>query len=82
MKRPREGWQAVVDIVSALALGLYAHYSLAQSVIQAPAGAKHPYDIALDYCASRGGWAQYSVQRKVVRFSCGEEPSKVLSIES
>ncbi|WP_048308648.1 hypothetical protein [Halomonas sp. PR-M31] len=46
-----------------------------------PAG-KHPYDIAVEYCAERGGIAQYSVKTDSVRFSCSDEPTVVINISS
>nr|WP_298374864.1 hypothetical protein [uncultured Halomonas sp.] len=47
----------------------------------APAG-KHPYDVALEHCAERGGIAQYSVKTDSVRFSCSDEPTKIITIAS
>ncbi len=41
---------------------------------------KHPYDIALDYCESRGGLAQYSVQGDVVTFSCSDDLTDIITI--
>lgn len=48
-------------------------------IAPAPAG-KHPYDIALDYCAERGGLAQYSVLGETVEFSCSEDLTAIISI--
>ena len=52
----------------------------AQSITHEPSGVKHPYDIALDYCKERGGLAQYNVQGEVVKFSCGDDLTQVITI--
>nr|WP_299244846.1 hypothetical protein [uncultured Halomonas sp.] len=47
----------------------------------APAG-KHPYDIALEYCAERGGLAQYNERGETVRFSCSDNLTALITISS
>lgn len=53
---------------------------LAQSVTRNSENGRHPYDIALDYCESRGGLAQYSVRGDVVKFSCSDDLTDIITI--
>ncbi len=40
----------------------------------------HPYDLALEYCRDKGGLAIYAPRGEVVKFSCGDDVSKVITI--
>lgn len=53
---------------------------LAQSVTHDADDGKHPYDIALAYCDGREGLAQYSVQENVVKFSCSDNLTDIITI--
>jgi hypothetical protein len=66
--------------ITATVLAAWSAVAVGQALIApAPAG-KHPYDIALDYCAERGGLAQYSVLGETVEFSCSEDLTAIISI--
>ncbi|WP_227368896.1 hypothetical protein [Halomonas sp. M20] len=54
----------------------------AQEISRAAPAGKHPYDIALEYCAERGGLAQYSERGETVRFSCSDELAAIITISS
>lgn len=43
---------------------------------------KSAYSYALDYCSGRGGLARYTVSGKVVKFSCSDDISSVITIHS
>ena len=42
---------------------------------------QHPYDYALDFCRDSGGLAQYSVSGNTVKFSCGDDLSRIFVFE-
>nr|WP_298415961.1 hypothetical protein [uncultured Halomonas sp.] len=54
----------------------------AQQISRAAPAGKHPYDVALEYCAERGGLAQYSVKGDIVRFSCSDDLSSMITLSS
>jgi len=74
--------------VTLLMLTTLGQQAAAQSITHESSGVKHPYDIALDYCRERGGLAQYSVQGsakesvkgEVVKFSCSDDLTDVITI--
>lgn len=41
---------------------------------------KAPYDVALEYCSSHGGLAQYVVSGSTITFSCANSLETVLTI--
>ncbi|MGC3873501.1 hypothetical protein ACPF7Z_09560 [Halomonas sp. GXIMD04776] len=54
----------------------------AQEISRAAPAGKHPYDIALEYCAERGGLAHYNERGETVRFSCSDDLTALITISS
>lgn len=69
-------------LLSFMSIAALSMATQAQEISRAAPAGKHPYDIALEYCAERGGLAQYSIKGETVRFSCSDDLTAIITISS
>ncbi|SHF70894.1 hypothetical protein SAMN02745148_03347 [Modicisalibacter ilicicola DSM 19980] len=73
---------SLLVLLMAINLSCVSPTAEAQEITRPAPADKPPYDIALDYCAERGGLAQYSVKGEEVRFTCGDDLTTIITISS